>query len=324
MLYTCSKCNYSTDRLLNYKRHVNRKTPCVTTDGVESNTSSDNVDNNNDNVNESRTCSKCKKVFARKYNRDVHEKSCNGIQSKQCPVCLRFFTTKQGKYKHVHYVKCKPPPPPSGGPTTINNNIHYGNVNNGPVHNYNIGKIEIRNNFDTLTREDIVNIVKEIHMEHYCKMIESNLESGKYIVPRTMDSIFFNDNFPNMQILKKERRNDNMLDVHIGQGQWEKRFVNDISPVVVSRVEDFHSTYINHQNEKYKHIDRDTQKWKRISRPIKTYANAMTWYDGFKGTDVERIGVTINEPEDDNESNKRNKELIRLIAEKIYEKTSKS
>ena len=28
ILYKCEKCGYETDRLLNYKRHEQRKTPC--------------------------------------------------------------------------------------------------------------------------------------------------------------------------------------------------------------------------------------------------------------------------------------------------------
>ena len=30
ILYKCEKCGYETDRLLNYKRHEQRKTPCYT------------------------------------------------------------------------------------------------------------------------------------------------------------------------------------------------------------------------------------------------------------------------------------------------------
>ena len=156
-------------------------------------------------------------------------------------------------------------------------------------------------------------------------MVNKNIDIGKYVIPRTVEHIYFNDNFPEMQALKKERRNDKMVDVHVGDGKWEKRLMNDVCKNVIGRVENFHTEYLKYVEDKYKDVKVGSPHWKQIMRPIKTFGNTMLWYEGFHGDDIENIGVELCYPDDDDETEKerdrRNREMEQLVGEKVYDET---
>ena len=117
-----------------------------------------------------------------------------------------------------------------------------------------------------------------------------------------------------------------MVDVHVGNGKWEKRLIDDIFNKVVGRVEDFHTKYFQFIEEKYKDVKVGSPRWKQIMRPIKTFGNTMLWYEGFNGDIIENMGIQLNHPNEDDEEieklrEKRNKEMEQLVSEKVYEET---
>lgn len=156
-------------------------------------------------------------------------------------------------------------------------------------------------------------------------MISHNMDIRKYAIPRTMEQIYFNDKFPQLQTLKKERRNDRMVNVHVGKGKWEKRFIEDVFKILISRIEDYHIQYFKHLEDKYKHVVVGSTQWNRLMRALKTFGNMMLWYDGFKGSEIERLGIELNYPDEyddeERERERRNREMEQLIAEKVYEET---
>ena len=247
-----------------------------------------------------------------------HEDKCDGLDPKQCRICLKLFTTQQGKWKHKKHVICSPPTQTNN--QTINNNNNNNTYNNN-TYNINI----VRTDFDKITNEDIQKMVSRIAKEEYIKMVNKNIIIGKYVIPRTVEHIYFNDNFPEMQVLKKERRNDKMIEVYIGDGKWEKRLMNDVYKEIIGRVENFNSEYFKYIEDKYKDVKVGSAKWKHIVRPIKTYGNTMLWYDGFIGDDIENIGVQLNYPDEDDdtekERDKKNKEMEQLVGEKVYDES---
>ena len=360
MLYKCEHCNYTTKRIRDLNRHINRKNPCYNKNKEEvrnlevpqiingvpqiindvpqiingnpqiinGNPQIINGDpqiiNGNSNSQIRNTvfkCTKCNKSFDRRDNLKRHEIKCDGYDKKQCKICLRMFTTAQGKYQHMKYVKCSPPIQHNNN--TINN---YNNTTNNTTNNNNIYNINIRADFDKISNEDIQNMVSRIAKTEYLKMVNKNIDIGKYVIPRTVEHIYFNDDFPEMQALKKERRNDKMVEVYVGDGKWEKRMMNDVCKDVVGRVENFHTEYLKYIEEKYKDVKIGSPKWKQIMRPIKTFGNTMMWYDGFRGDDIENIGVELNYPDDDDdetekERERRNKEMEQLVGEKVYDES---
>ena len=280
-------------------------------------------------------CLKCNKIFLSKKGFDNHTQKCDGLDPRQCRVCLKVFSSRYGKYQHMKYVKCSPPSTSSNTPTNINNstnnshnnnnNININNSNNSINTNNNI-QINIRADFDKITNDHIQNIVSQLKQADYLQMISDNIDIGKYVIPRTMEQIYFNDQFPEMQTLKKERRNDKLVGVHVGNGKWEKRLVDDIYNKVIGRVEDFHTNYFQYIEEKYKDVKVGSPRWKQIMRPIKTFGNTMLWYEGFSGDIIENMGIQLNYPDEDDEEmdkirEKRNKEMEQLISEKVYEET---
>jgi hypothetical protein len=364
MLYKCDFCNYASKRVSNLIRHQNKLYPCYNTSKVnvcnievnpnvmvdtninnpevninnpevninnpevninnpEVNINNPEVNNNNPKYNSELKCNKCNKCFYRKDYLKKHEEKCDGLDPKQCRICLKVFTTQQGKWKHTRYVKCSPPIHHNNLTTSnINNNI---NIDNSVNTNNNI-QINIRADFDKISNDHIQQIVSQIKQTDYLQMIANNIDIGKYVIPRTMEQIYFNDNFPEMQTLKKERRNDKLFDVHVGNGKWEKRLINDIFKKVVGRVEDFHNKYLHFVEEKYKDVKVGSPGWKQIMRPIKTFGNTMLWYEGFSGDNIENLGIQLNYPDDDDDEmekirDKRNKEMEQLVSEKVYEET---
>jgi c-di-AMP phosphodiesterase-like protein len=184
----------------------------------------------------------------------------------------------------------------------------------------------MRTDFDNISNEHIQHIVNQIKQSDYLQMITDNIDIGKYVIPRTMEHIYFNDMFPEMQTLKKERRNDKLVGVHVGNGKWEKRLIDDIFEKIIRRVEDFHTKYFKYIENKYKHVEVGSPRWKQIMRPIKSLGNLLLWYDGFSGDHIENMGIQLNYPDEDDEEDvkskdRRNKEMEQLISEKVYDKT---
>ena len=253
----------------------------------------------------------------------AHEAKCDGVHKLQCKICLRMFTTQQGKWKHTQYVKCSPPL--TSAQTYTTNNIE----NNGTMHmNNSINTYNInmqRHDFDKISNEDIQKIVAALQRSEYVKIADNNVDIGKYAIPRTMEHIYFNDKFPEMQTLKKKRRNDKMVDVHVGKGKWEKRMIDDIFKKLVRRVEDFHSDYFKIIEEKYNDVRVGSPKWKQLMRPIKTFGNMMLWYEGFIGNNIESMGIELCYPDENDymekERERRNREMGQLVGEKVYEET---
>ena len=50
----------------------------------------------------------------------------------------------------------------------------------------------------------------------------------------------------------------------------------------------------------------------------------MLWYEGFKGKDIENLGIELNSPDDDKEKKAKNKDMAKIVKEKIYEFTPKT
>ena len=245
----------------------------------------------------------------------LHEKKCVGpVDPRQCKICLNVFTSTSGRIKHMKNVKCKPPAEGAGS-SVVNNNTTT--INNN---------INIRNDFYNITEADIDRIVEKLEDKEYMRIVLSNMDIGRYAIPRTIEHIYFNKKHPDMQTLKKERRNDRLVDVHVGEGKWEKRFMDDVFKLVIRRVEDYHSKFFRYMEEKYKNVPVGSVRWKQIMRPVKTFGNMMLWYEGFRGDLIEGLGIELNYPDDDDpdiekERERRQKEMEQLMGEKLYDRT---
>lgn len=263
-------------------------------------------------------CKKCNKEFKTKSGLVKHESNCNGLHPLQCPICLKMFKSKHGKSQHKRYVKCTP----VASSSVINNNNTYNDNSINTTNNNNV-HIHLPCNFDKISKQDILDLVREMGQKEYIESVNENLESGTYVIPRTVDKIYFNDKFPHMRVLKKERRNDKIIKVHIGNGVWERRMTSDILKQLIQTVEDYHTPYIHHLQDKYKDNE-DDSVWKQMTINLQTLGNTMVWFDGFRGTEFERIGIQLNYPdeEDDDKKIKQSRKTLQLLLqEAIYDKS---
>jgi len=334
MIYTCCICEYKTTRAFDYDRHTKRKLPCKLKSGTfvtkygnnptdqninptdpninptdpninptdpNINPTDPNINPTDPNINPKYKCSKCNKEFSRNQRLNEHYLKCDGLDKRQCKICLRLFTTPQGKWKHMQYVKCNPPQQIINHNTTNINNIHITNNNQQYITN-------IRLSFGN---EDVSGICNE---SGYMKRIEECVKMLKYAIPRSLEDVFFNDNYPENQTVKKDRRNDDLINVHIGDGKWENRLAKDTIDGILNTIQNYMEKYIN------------TAKLNPVARSrLKVFGKEMSKVKDWSTEAIEdRLAIEPYEDADEEEMKKSTNSLSKLIKAKIYEETRTS
>lgn len=334
ILYRCEKCDYQTDRLLNFKRHEQRKSPCYIkiTDSVDTLVHQERTINDGlENVGEASEqgdvyinkikCSKCNKNFQSLYSKDKHELNCDGLDKRQCKICLKVFASKYGKYEHKKYVKCNPPSTPQVV-NNITNNItnNTNNTNNTYITNNNIKNI-VRVNFGEECLDKIC------QGKDYMRKAREFLNSGKYAIPSSIEEIYFNDESVENQTIKKNRRNDKLVSVLVN-GKWETRVFNDVCDIILKTTEDYFDPFFMNLQEKYRDIiqEKDGKKLMQLMGPIWRLATHITQYIGWNCKEIRKLGLNIEHDNDlDKEDQQRQKQRIKdvytLILDKLHEKT---
>lgn len=342
MEYKCTRCNYLTTRKIDLDRHLRRKFKCKVIDntingvntnnsesshrvnvgvhrvnvgvqGVNSNihtindnahrvkTSTDNTDNveNLEAVGNGFMCTKCNKIFSKKFNMQRHEKLCDGLDKKQCKICLKLFTTKQGKWQHVKYVKCNPP-------FQITNNI-TNNINNTTIDNSitNITNNNIRVCFGNELLERLCN------EDGYMKRIEEYVQLLKYALPKALEDVYFNDKHPQNQTIKKDRRNDNLVSIHVGENRWEKRYAKDMITTTIEKIHDYMEKYI--EEVKLTPVRR---------RYLQMFGKEMSKLKFWTTHSIEdKLDIPDYEESTEEDMKKEEKVVTKLITDKMYERT---
>ena len=349
ILYKCEKCGYETDRLLNYKRHEQRKTPCyikiednVDNTKVPENNKHEGQNNNpvgqnnnpvgqnnnperqNNNPQEQNIfnheyrCSKCFKLLQSKKRLKTHQDKCDGTHKLQCKVCLKFFTTQQGKWKHMQYVKCNPP----STQQIINNNItnlnsHNTNCNNNITNN----NINIRVNFGEECLDKIC------QGKEYMKKAKEFIESGKYAISSSIEEIYFSDDSVENQTIKKNRRNDKLVSVLVN-GKWETRMFDDVCKIIMKTTEDYFNPFFIELQDKYDEIiqAKDGRKLMQLMAPIWRLATYITQHMGWNCKEIRKLGLNIDydddlDKDDLQRQRQRIKDVYTLILDKLCDKT---
>ena len=254
-------------------------------------------------------CMKCYKGFKSKKGLQGHEKICDGTHKLQCKVCMKMFTTQQGKWQHMKYVKCNPL-----SSQTVNNNTTINNINNNITNNNNnniTNNINIRLDFG---KESLKLLFED---EDYLKNMEKHLELGKYAIPKSIEEIYFNDKFPENQTMKKERRNDKMVSI-IQNGKWETRMFNDIYKDLIGKIERYHNKYFRDLQNQHEDTERN-REFRQLMYPLRCFGHQMLWY-GWTCNEIRKLGIDLNDADDDEERNRRRKEIAKIMLEKIYDR----
>ena len=100
--HVCETCGYSTNRISNFKDHVNRKKPCKPKEVDSTNEPGQCLVN---------VCKESVNVLDQPVNADGDLGQCSvNVNKYVCEICKKSFKSKQGKHQHKKNVNCKPPP----------------------------------------------------------------------------------------------------------------------------------------------------------------------------------------------------------------------
>ena len=200
------------------------------------------------------------------------------------------------------------------------------NVNCNPpsqtiIHTTNVTTNNVTNNntINNITQTINLNFGKECikglcnDMDYDSKMIE-NIQCGKYALVRSIDDIYFNDKYPNNQTLKKERRNDKMVEILVN-GKWEKRLFEDVFNPISSKIQNYHARYFKKLEGNANYLNTRDVKYE-----LRKFGHQMLWY-GWKMNMFEDLGYILNQPEDEDEKKRKVRDIFSLLMEKIYERS---
>mgnify|MGYP002633082042 CR=1 FL=1 len=335
MVYRCDICDYETTRLLNFQRHTLRKRPCKpklvyndATNGVQSvgqkvhsvgqkvhfdgqkvHSVGQKVHFDGQKVHSVGTlrCSKCDKVLSCKRRLKTHEDQCEGFNKLQCQICLRVFATKQSKYNHIKYVKCAPPQHVVHN--TVNNNDNSTTINN--ITNNNNHQQYITNNIRLSFGQE--NLDDLCNTQGYMKRIEQYVKMLKYALPKSLEDVFFNEEYPNNQTIKKDRKNDNFVSIHVGENKWEKRLAKDTITTTLETLQKYMDKYIE-----------EVELNHRRRRDLKAFGKEMSKLKYWSTHSIEdKLEIDDYEESSEKEMGKECRIVEKILTDKIYELSRK-
>jgi hypothetical protein len=142
-------------------------------------------------------------------------------------------------------------------------------------------------------------------MREYVKML-------KYAIPRSLGDVFFNDQYPENQTLKKDRKNDNFINVHIGEGKWENRIAKDTIDGILGTIQKYMDQYIR------------TVKLNPLVRSrLKAFGREMSKVKDWSTESIEdRLDIGPLKDPTNEEIKRSDKIMCKLIQEKIYEEST--
>ena len=285
-MFSCEICQYKTSRAYDLKRHLARKNPCKPRDVPPPPKGSPPVLGKFQ-------CEVCTKTCASNQSLKRHKGICKGIRPLECPKCNKVFTSKAGKYAHCKRVDCKP----------CEKKIQ-------------VEEIVPSTKKVSFGQENIESLVAQ---DNYKQIMETNIISGKYAILHCIKQIYFNPKFPQFHTIRKNRHNDKLVNIYVN-GRWELRLFEDIFIKMMRKIESYHDAYFEDFSKKVAHMDPTSNQFRSATYPIRVYGNAMLWYD-WECAKIHWIRVPLNDPEDDEEKDRRTKSMCKLILEELYEKS---
>jgi hypothetical protein len=268
-------------------------------------------------------CNICFKLFVRAVDCRNHKQKCDGTHHLQCRICLKMFASAQSKYNHKKNVKCSPP---AIEKATTNNNMNncHNNISMDKPTIYTNNNNITNNNFNLIKADFGKECLQRLcSNEKYTQNMIENLDLGRYAIPKTIEQIYFNDDFPENQTLKKERRTDKLVSIQ-RKGKWETRFFEDICQDLIKKTEAYHQKYFEDLKIKYKDTPKD-KKFKEILMPIIIFARMMKKH-GIN-LDLKELGIHLDDEELEDEDYKQilcfRKDMEILMLDEIHEQTVK-
>ena len=319
----CSYCNYNSNRLYNFKRHMMTKHKEINSQhlindklndtdyklnatDVKSNDMDDKLNDMNDKLNDTndKQCYKCNKILSSKQNLNKHLLICKGVSNPlECHLCHKILANRGSKSTHIKICKGKENSKEliitekennnKNEIITLNNtlnNVITTNSNNVITTNYNINLISY--NKEERTIEFDINHMNKNLIYKLTTMHEN--DAYDYFCYK----LFENKN--NQMIIKTNLRHI-YSNVHLGFNIWEKILDNNIYHIIIYYIAKTMEKYIM-ENTTIK--ERDEQKLGEISYYIQMMYSKLTMekyprkYDKYYKNNIESLKLKFAKFED--------------------------
>ena len=319
----CSYCNYNSNRLYNFKRHMMTKHKEINSQhlindklndtdyklnatDVKSNDMDDKLNDMNDKLNDTndKQCYKCNKILSSKQNLNKHLLICKGVSNPlECHLCHKILANRGSKSTHIKICKGKENSKEliitekennnKNEIITLNNtlnNVITTNSNNVITTNYNINLISY--NKEERTIEFDINHMNKNLIYKLTTMHEN--DAYDYFCYK----LFENKN--NQMIIKTNLRHI-YSNVHLGFNIWEKILDNNIYHIIIYYIAKTMEKYIM-ENTTIK--ERDEQKLGEISYYIQMMYSKLTMekyprkYDKYYKNNIESLKLKFSKFDD--------------------------
>ena len=273
-LYSCNVCNISTKLKSNYNRHL-------TTNKHQRNIEElkpENIKKHKIYKKDTQMIHKCPKKIHKRYTKDTQI-----VVKSICEFCNKEFSYRQSMLRHIRtFCKIKTELDLKESKNKqeiielknqVNKLIDKVGTNTTINHN-------ITNQTNTQNNIQLNNFGNE-DLSVLTDQVKQKLIKGPYtMMPKLMELIYFNDNFPENQNLKLVNRKQNILKVY-DKGKWKyvdkEATINDILDSKNYNVDCFYedngeqfSNFVTHTYDKFRELfnSRDKELWNSIKKEV--------------------------------------------------------
>ena len=322
----CSYCNYNSNRLYNFKRHMMTKHKEINDNkNINNNTNVCNDDKNvcnddkkvcNDNTNvcnddknvcNDKQCNKCNKILSSKQYLTKHLLICKGVSNPlECHLCHKILSDRTSKFNHLKICKGK-----ENSKELIITEKENNNKNEIITFNNTLNKI---NNVITTNSNNVITTNYNINLISYNKeerTIEFDINHMNKNLIYKLTTMHENDAYDYFCYKLFENKNNQMIiktnlrhiysNVHLGFNIWEKILDNNIYHIIIYYIAKTMEKYII---ENTTIQERDEKKLGDISYYIQMMYSKLTMekyprkYEKYYKNNIESLKLKFAKFED--------------------------
>ena len=92
---------------------------------------------------------------------------------------------------------------------------------------------------------------------------------------------------------------------------------NDIYKDLIGKIERYHDKYFRDLQNEHEDTERN-REFRQLMYPLRCFGHQMLWY-GWTCNEIRKLGIDLNDAEDEEEMKRRRKEIMKIMLEKIYD-----
>ena len=307
----CSYCNYNSNRLYNFKRHMMTKHKEINSQHLindKLNTVNDKPNDDNDKLNtvNDKQCNKCNKILSSKQNLNKHLLICKGVSNPlECHLCNKILSDSSSKSRHIKICKGK-----ENSKELIIKEKENNNKNEIITFNNTLNKINniTTNSNNVITTNYNINLISYNKEE---RTIEFDINHMNKNLIYKLTTMHENDAYDYFCYKLFENKNNQMIiktnlrhiysNVHLGFNIWEKILDNNIYHIIIYYIAKTMEKYII---ENTTIQERDEKKLGDISYYIQMMYSKLTMekyprkYEKYYKNNIESLKLKFSKFED--------------------------